>query len=77
MKVQERYVLKYLNLRVFQSPIGFSVDKTDNIIELVNEWFPTVKSRKVDTPFSTDSTYENEIMDASLLTVNALHKAEM
>ena len=32
MKVQERSVLKYFNLRIFQSPIGFSVDNTDNTI---------------------------------------------
>ena len=77
MKVQERSVLKYFNLRIFQSSLGFSVYKTNKILELVNEWFPTVKSRKVDTPFSTDSTYENELMAAPLLTVNALHKAEI
>ena len=26
IKVQERYVLKYLNFRIYQYPIGFSVD---------------------------------------------------
>ena len=35
-KVQEGYVLKYLNFRIYQSPIGFSVDKTDHIMEVVN-----------------------------------------
>ena len=77
MKVQEGYVLKYLNLRIFQSPLGFSVDKTDNIVELLNEWFLTEKFRKVNAYFRTDSTYENELMAAPLLTVTALHKAEM
>ena len=41
IKFQEGSVLKYLNLRIFQSPLGFSVDQTDHIVELVNEWFPT------------------------------------
>ena len=77
IKVREGSVLKYLNLRIFQSPLGFSVDKTDNIIELLNEWFLTVKFRKVDTFFRTDSTFENELMAAPILKVNALHKAEM
>ena len=36
MKVQEGSVLKYLNFRVFQSPLGFSIDQTDHIMELVN-----------------------------------------
>ena len=36
MKVQEGSVLKYLNLRISQSPLGFSVDHTDHITELVN-----------------------------------------
>ena len=59
MKVQEGSVLKYLNFRIFQYPLGFSVDKTDHIMEIVNEWFPTRKFIKVDTPFRTDSAYKN------------------
>ena len=41
IKVQEVSVLKYLNFRIFQSPIGFSVYQTDHIMELVNECFST------------------------------------
>ena len=58
IKLQERSVLKYLNLRIFQSYLGFSVDQTDHTMELVNEWLPTGKFRKVNTPFSTDHIYE-------------------
>ena len=46
-------------------------------MELVNEWFPTGKFRKFDTPFRTESTYEKEPMDALPLTGNDLHKANM
>ena len=46
-------------------------------MELVNEWFPTGNFINVHTHFSTDSTYENELMATLPLTVNALHKAEM
>ena len=41
MKLQEGLVLKSLNFRIRQSPLGFSVDNTDRILELVNEWFTT------------------------------------
>ena len=36
MKVQEGSVLKYLNFRIFQSPLDFSIDQTDHNMELVN-----------------------------------------
>ena len=42
MKIQEVSALKYLNFRIFQSPFGFSIDQTDHIMELLNEWFPNV-----------------------------------
>ena len=54
MKVQGISVIKYLYFRVLQSPLGFSVDQTYHIMELVNEWFLTGKFRKVDTTFRTD-----------------------
>ena len=75
MKLKEGSVLEYLNFQIFQSTLGFSVDNTDQIMELLNEWFPTGNFRKVDTPFRTDSTYEKELMAALTLTGNALHKA--
>ena len=58
MKVQSGSVHKYLNFRIFQSSLGFSIDHTDHIMELVNEWFPTGNFRNIDTPFRTESSYE-------------------
>ena len=58
MKLQEGSFLNYLNFQIFQSPLGFSVDQTDHIMELVNEWLPTGKFRKFDTHFIADSAYE-------------------
>ena len=58
MKVQERSVLKYLNFRICQSLLGFSIYQTYHIMELVNEWFPTRNFRNVDTTLRTDSSYE-------------------
>ena len=77
MKAQEGSVLKYLNSRIFQSLLGFSVNHTYHIMELVNKWFPTRKLRKFDTTFRTDSTYAKELMAALPSTRNAHHKAEM
>ena len=77
MKVQEGSVMKYLNFRIFQSTIAFSVDQTDNIMELVNEWSPSGNFRKVNTPFRTESAHEKELMSAFTLTGHALHMSEM
>ena len=52
-------ILRYLNFRIYHFPIGFSLDQTDHIMEKVNEWLPTGKFRKVDTPSRKESTYEN------------------
>ena len=46
-------------------------------MELLNEWYPITKFRKVDTTFRTESTNEKELTDALPLTLNALHKTEM
>ena len=36
VKVQEGYVLKYLYFWVFKYPLGFIIDNTDQIMDLVN-----------------------------------------
>ena len=46
-------------------------------MELVNEWFPTEKFRKVNKTFRTDSAYEKELLDELPLTGHDLHKAEV
>ena len=63
MKFQEVFVSKCLNFRIFQSPLGFSIDHNDHIMKLVNEWSPTENFIKFDTHFSTDSRYEKELME--------------
>ena len=77
MKVQEGLVLKYLNFRNCQSTLGLSIDHTDQIMELINEWSPTRKFRNIDTPFWTDSSHKKELLAALPLTGHALHKAEL
>ena len=58
IKIQELSMLKYPNFRIYQSPLGFIIYQTDCIMKLVNEWFPYVKFRKVDTPLQIDSKLE-------------------
>ena len=70
-------MLKYLNFRVSHYPLGFSIDHTDHIMELINEWLPTGKFRNVDTPFCTDHSYEKELSAELPLTRHTHHKAEM
>ena len=65
--MKEGSFLKYLYFRVYQYPLGLSVDRIDHIIELVNEWFQTGKFIKIDTTFSTYSTHENQTMAALAL----------
>ena len=77
IKVQEGSVLKYLNFRFFQSFLGFRVDHTDHIMELLTKWFPNGNLIKFDTTFRIDYTYEKELMPSFPLTGNALHKVEM
>ena len=40
IKKQEGSVLKYINFRILLSHLVFSIHRSDNIIELVYEWFP-------------------------------------
>ena len=77
MKLQERSFLKNLNFQICQSLLGFSIDQTDYIMELVNEWFPTGKFQNVDTPFRTDCSHKEELLAALPLTGHALQKSEM
>ena len=77
MKSQEGSVLKHLNFRIHQSPLDFSVDQIDHIMELVNEWSPTGKFRKSDTTFMIDSTHENKLMATLPLTGNDINKEEI
>ena len=74
IKVQEGSYLKYLIFWICQSPLGFSIDQTNHIMELVNEWFPTGKFRNVYTPFWIDSSYEKGLLAAIPLSGNVLQK---
>ena len=69
-------VLDYLNFWIYKSLLGFSIDQTYNIIDLLNWWFPYEYLRKFDTPFWTEYTHEKEIMDQIIFAGNELQKSE-
>ena len=62
--------MKYIHFRITQSHLGFSIDKTDHIIEIVSEFFPYGKFRKFDTTFCNESEYEKELMDGITIIVD-------
>ena len=55
--------MKYIYFGITQSHLGFCIDETDHIMELVSEFFPCGKFRKFDTTFCNESEYEKELMD--------------
>ena len=54
--------MKYLDFRIFQSRLGFSINQTEHIMELVNEWLTGIKFIKFDTPFYANSAYDKYIL---------------
>ena len=77
IKKQEGSVLKYINFRILLSHLVFSIHRSDNIIELVYEWFPDGNFWKFHTPFHTNSKYDKDIMYGIPLMVNSLQKYEL
>ena len=63
-----------MNFWISSSPLELSIDHTDNIVDLVNEWFPTGKFMKVDTHFWAYSAYKKELIYSVTLTINSIHK---
>ena len=55
--MQEGSVLKYLKLRISQSPLYFSIDQTDLIVYFVYKWFPDGKYITFNTLILKKSLY--------------------
>ena len=62
-------LLKYLNLRIIQSPFGISVDQSQHIEHtIINKYFPPEKVaesglKAVHTPFNTCNKYEIDLLE--------------
>ena len=44
--------MKYFNRRIALSRLVLSISKTDQMMELVSEWFPDSKFRKLIRPYA-------------------------
>jgi hypothetical protein len=78
--IQEGETLRFLNLRIIQSPQGIIIDQTDHIVDSVIG--PYFKSRDVSKllpitiPFPTDSFFQNALYDSPILSGSKLHSLE-
>ena len=63
---QTGLVLSYLDYKIVQLTHAISVNQTDFILSIVNQYIPsTEKTTKVDTPPRTDQNFDNEIKDST------------
>ena len=78
--IQEGNALKYLNIRIVQTDQGISIDQTHHIrTKILDLWFPpgTVERLKpADTPYRTDSEYEQALNKQLPATGEELAKLE-
>jgi hypothetical protein len=78
--LQKGAILRFLNLRIIQSPAGISIYQTDHIVETIVT--PNFKNQNASTlvsitsPFPTDSSFEKHLYEAPVLVGAALKKLE-
>jgi hypothetical protein len=79
--LQEGAILRFLNMRIIQIPAGISTDQTDHIVEnIVESYFKnrdTSELRSITSPFPTDSSFEQRLYEAPVLTGAALNAVEL
>jgi hypothetical protein len=79
--LREGAILRFLNLRITQSPAGISIDQTDHIVEKVHDPYfqdrDTAELRSITIPFPTDTSFEQRLYDDPVLTGTALKAMEL
>jgi hypothetical protein len=69
---QEGAILRFLNMRIIQSPAGISINKTDHIEETIVEAYfknrDTSELCSITSPFPTDSSFDQRLYEAPVLT---------
>ena len=73
-KTKEGNVIKYLNLRIIQSPYAVSIDQTEEILLFVKKHYPNGVTRTV-TPIRTDDAFEHELQNSPTLLGEDLNAA--
>ena len=76
INTQEVFIGKYLNFRIVKLHLGFIINQTGHIMELVYEWFTDGNFQKFDAPLQTEYSYEKELMNYVPLVGDSLRKYE-
>jgi hypothetical protein len=78
---QESSVLRFLNLRIIQSPDGISIDHTDHVVDSIIEPYfmlrDVSKIVRITSPFPTDTSFEQQLYESPVLTGSALRAIEL
>jgi hypothetical protein len=81
LTLQEGPVLRFLNLRIIQSPDGISIDQTDHVVESIIETYfklrDVSKLVRITSPFPTDTSFERQLYESPVLTGSALRYIEL
>ena len=69
--------MKFLSLHIFLSEYGTSIDQTSHTSKILSIWFDNGHRTKiVNTPFLTDSTFELDLSQSPVLTSKELEMYE-
>jgi hypothetical protein len=79
--LQEGAILRFLNLRTIKSPAGISIYQTDHIVEnVLDPYFQdrdTTDLRYITSPFPTNTSFEQSLYEAPVLTGTDLQAMEI
>jgi hypothetical protein len=80
LTLQEGNIVRFLNLRIIQSPQGISIDQTDHIVDtVIGPYFQnrvTSKMLAITSPFPADSSFETTLYESPILAGSNLHRIE-
>jgi hypothetical protein len=81
LTLQEGSVLRFLNLRVIQSPNGISIDQTDHVVDSIIEPYLNLrdvsKLVRITIPSPTDTSFEQQLYESPILTGSALRSINL
>jgi hypothetical protein len=81
LNLQEGSVLRFLNLRIIQSPDGISIDQNDHVFDSIIEPYfklcDVSKLVRITSPFPMDTSFEQQLYEYPVLTGSALRAIEL
>jgi hypothetical protein len=79
--LQEGSVLRFLNLRIIQSPDRISIDQTDHVVDsIIKPYFKlrdVSKLVRITSPFPTDTSFEQQLYESPIITGSALRSIKL